>query len=522
MSGSWISKATGAVAVSLVAVLLAACGGGGSSNSDAGGGAVNPDAVLRVSAAAPVRNLDPYLQTSYGGWGYLAPLYDKLVMVDTKDSLIPGLATSWEFAKDGSYLELKLRNDVKFHDGTPFNATAVQANIKRGQTMKGSTVVAALKGITSVDVVDETTARLNLVKGAGVELPGVFTTNVGMMISPKTIAAGTDIQNTPGDAGSGAYLVTNYVPSEKLSMKRAPGPYWDPKAGQVGGIEFQIIPDASTRLKGVQTDATDLSWVSSANEVVQAQALAKQGALNANKVEFRNVLSVMMRARGDLAKPEVRQAVARAIDPKAISALFSDTCTPYQQLEPTSSWAVDKDYKYPYTFDLGKAKDLVTSAGGAKIALTFGAGTNTEQPANVIQSSLSKAGFKADLNPVPNTVNEPRYIAGDFEAMVTNSFSPKVDPAETVKTFITGPYTFGNNNPAITQQATEAADPTKSQAERAELYKKIWAETLNEALVVPICHQTNVSISNSKVRGADNVPWANIGIFDVRYVSMTS
>ncbi|WP_241248880.1 ABC transporter substrate-binding protein [Rhodococcus sp. X156] len=513
------------MAVSLAATLLAAgCGAGEetSATAPAADAQVDPNAVLKVAASAPTRNLDPYLQTSYGGWGYISAVYDRLVLVDDKDKLVPGVATSWEFAKDGSSLELKLRDDVKFHDGTPFDAAAVAANIKRGQTLKGSTVVAALKDVTSVDVVNPTTARLNLAKGTGVDLPGLFSTNVGMMISPKVIEAGTDIQNQPGNAGSGPYLVSSYTPGEKLSLKKAPGTYWDPKAGRLGGIELQWTADASTRLNGTRTGATDLTWVSSANELVQAKDLAKQGGLVVNTVEFRNVLSVMLRARGDLAKPEIREAVARAVNPQAISALFSDTCSPYRQLEPSSSWATDQGYQYPYAYDEAKAKELVAANGPAKIALTFGAGTNTEQPANVIQSELSKVGFNAELNPVPNTVNEPRYIAGDFEAMVTNSYSPKVDPAETVKTFVTGAYKMGNDNPEILKLAAEASDPTKSQDERGALYKKIWSLTLDEALVIPICHQTNATVASPKVIGADNMPWVNTGIFDLRYVAMTS
>lgn len=525
MSGMWSRSGKTAAAALVAALALAGCGGGGAATNDAseGGGSADLDraAVLRVTASAPSRNLDPYLQTSYGGWGYLTPMFDRLTMVDKDGNLVPGLAKSWEFSADGGYLELKLRDDVAFHDGAKFDAAAVAANVQRGKSMAGSTVVAALDDITSVDVVDPTTARLNLVQGSGVELPGLFSTNVGMMVSPKTIEAGTDLRNDPGQSGSGPYTLVKYVPEESLEVTRAEGDYWDPAAALLGGISFKAMPDATTRLNGMQTGATDLSWVSSANEIVQAQTLADRNVLGIDKVKFRNVLGVFMRARDDLAKPEVREAVARAIDPEAISALFSGTCTPYRQMYPESSWAADPSYKYPYTFDLDKAKSLVESAGGAKISLTFGAATNTEKPANVIQSALAAAGFDAELNPVPNTQNEPGYIAGTFQSMVSNSFSPKVDPAETVNTFVVGPYDFGNGNPEIAALAKKAADPTLSQDERAGMYHEIWSKTLAEAMFVPICNQTNATIFSDKVVNADNIPWADTGIFDLRYIGMT-
>lgn len=504
-------------------VVLAACGGGASSTTASGGasGELDSAAVLRVATAAPSRNLDPYLQTSVGGYGYLSPIFDRLTVVDADGNLEPGLAESWEFAPDGSYLELKLRKDVTFHDGAPFDAAAVAANIARGKTMEGSTVVAALKNITNVEVVDGHTVRLQLAPGTGVDLPGIFSTNAGMMISPKYIEAGTDIRNNPGKSGSGAYEVSSYVPEESLVLVRAAGTNWDPEAGKVAGIEIKAMPDASTRLNGLKTGAVDLSWVSSANEVVEAQSLAKSGTLAVDEVSFRNVLGVYMRAQGDLAKPEVRQAVAHAIDPAAVSALFSDTCKPHQQLFPADSWAADDSYKYPYGFDLDKAKSLVQSAGGApKITLTFGAGTNTEKPANVIQSMLAAAGLDAELNPVPNSQNEPRYIAGDFQSMVANSFTPKVDPAETVSTFVTGPYDLANGNPEIKELAAQAAKPSLTQDERAPMYRDIADRTLEEAMFVPICNLTNATVATNKVTDIDGIAWVNNGLFDIRHVGI--
>lgn len=523
MRDKWIRRSTSLAAVTVAAVALAGCGGGASSSTASSGdsGELDRSATLRVATAAPSRNLDPYLQTSVGGYGYLSPIFDRLTVVDADGNLQPGLAESWEFAPDGSYLELKLREGVAFHDGAPFDANAVVANIVRGQTMEGSTVVAAMKSIVGTDVVDDYTVRLQLAPGAGVELPGVFSTNAGMMISPRFIEAGTDIRNDPGESGSGAYVVSTYVPEESLTLTRAEGQNWDPEAGKVAGIEIKAMPDASTRLNGLETGAVDLSWISSANEVVEAQSLAKSGTLAVDEVSFRNVLGVYMRAQGDLAQPEVRQAVAYSIDPAAVSALFSGTCKPHQQLFPSDSWAADDSYQYPYAFDPDKAKSLVQGAGGApKIALTFGAGTNTEKPANVIQSMLAAAGFDAELNPVPNSQNEPRYIAGDFQSMVANSFTPKVDPAETASTYITGSYDLSNGNPQIKELAAEAANPTLSQDERAPMYRDIAEQTLEEAMFVPICNLTNATVATGNVTGIDEIAWVNNGLFDVRHVGI--
>ncbi|MEV0809903.1 ABC transporter substrate-binding protein [Micromonospora sp. NPDC050200] len=512
-------RRTGVAILLAAALALAGCGDGGTGGAGASGEG-DPNATLRFTSAAPIRSLDPALQTSYGGLGYLVLAFDRLTMLDKDDKIVPGLATEWAFAKDGSSLELKLRSDVKFHDGTAFDAQAVKVNIERGKTLKDSAIKQDLADITAVEVVDDHTVRLQLAKGKGVQLPSVFATNVGMMVSPKAIADSADLANNPGNAGSGPYIVTSFTPNEKVVMKKAPS-YWDPNVGRLAGIELQRVPDGATRLRGVQTGQSDLTTVSAANDLVQAQQLADRKAVTMNKVPFRNVLGVYLRAnQGDLVKPEVRQAIAHAIDPNAISALFSGSCKPYAQLYPEHSWAVMKDYTYPYPYDQAKAKSLIQGVGAAKVTVTFAAGTNTEQPANVIQAALSAAGIDAKLNPVPNSENEPRFIAGDFELMVSASWSPKIDPAETVNTYLLKTYKLATDRSAIEGAAAEAANPTLTEAQRAPLYAKIWQTTLEQAWFIPICQQTVGVVASPKVLNTDNVPWANIGIWDLRNIAM--
>ncbi|MGW1062773.1 ABC transporter substrate-binding protein [Micromonospora rubida] len=503
-----------------VALTASACTGGGS-NKPSGSSEIDRDAVLRVAWALPMPTLDPMLLTSVASQGNLSPVYDRLIQVDGKDKLLPMLATSWQYSGDGEYLELKLRSDVKFHDGTTFDAAAVKANIERGKTHPKSTVKGALKSITSVEVIDPTTARVHLVKGQGAELPSLFSSNAGMMISPKALAdPSRDLTNNPGDAGSGPYVVTAFVPQEKITMKRAPS-YWDPKVGQLAGLEVSRVANNTTRLNGVSAGELDITGVSAPNDLTRAADLAGRGTFNIDKVQFRNVMSLFLDAKkGNLADLKVRQAIAHAIDPEKIAALFSGTCTPYRQFYPEDSWPALKGYQYPYTPDLAKAKQLISEAGGAKFELTFSAQTNTEQPANVIQAALKDAGADVKLVPVPNSEHDARYQAGDFDSMVSNGFNPKIDPAETMATYFLGSYRIAADPATVKPLADQAANPTLPEAERAKIYQQIWEKVLQEAWFIPICRQTHAIISSPKVINAEGLPWANLGYMDLRSVAM--
>ncbi|MFD6663524.1 ABC transporter substrate-binding protein [Micromonospora chalcea] len=512
--------------VALICVGALAMAGCSSSENSGGGssaaqGEIDTSAVLKFASAGPLRDLDPALQTSYGAWGYLFLVWDRLTMLDKDDKIVPGLAKEWNFVEDGGVLELKLRDDVKFHDGTPFDAEAVKVNIERGKTLEGSTLKSDLADIESVEVVDATTARLKLVKGKGVQLPASFTGTAGMMVSPKAIKDGADLKNNPGTAGSGPYIATQLVPQEKLVLKRADN-YWDPNVGRLGGIELQRVPDAAARLNGLQSGQVDLAPLSSAGEIATVEKIVTPGSgLQQNQVKFKNVVGVYMRAnKGDVAKPEIRQAIAHAVDPEAISALFSGYCTPTRQVVPETDPSRIPNYTYPYEFSVDKAKALVQQAGGAKVSVTFAAGTNAEQPANVVQASLRAVGVDATLNPVPNTENEPRFIAGDFELMVGTSWSPKADPAATVNTYLLNTYKLAADPSLIADKAAEAANPTLSMDKRAPIYQDIWKTTLEQAWFLPLCNQTNANVSKANIVGTDNIPMSNIGIWDLRHIAV--
>lgn len=123
MNVRWKARRRGLALAAVAVFTLAGCAGGNvASTAPSSEADIDPNAVLRFSSAAPLPLLDPVLQPSYGLQGYLALIYDRLTMIDKDNRVVPGLATEWKFTPDGTHLEMKLRSDVKFHDGTVFDA----------------------------------------------------------------------------------------------------------------------------------------------------------------------------------------------------------------------------------------------------------------------------------------------------------------------------------------------------------------------------------------------------------------
>lgn len=122
---------------------------------------------LTIAKTNKLTSFNPATTSSRNEDGYIYYMvFDTLISFDEAGNLAPKLATSWETSEDGLIFTLKLRDDVTFHDGTPFNAEAVKANLDwaiaedTGHVYKTS----ELGNIVSIDVVDEFTVNVNLAK----------------------------------------------------------------------------------------------------------------------------------------------------------------------------------------------------------------------------------------------------------------------------------------------------------------------------------------------------------------------
>ncbi|MFS3128326.1 ABC transporter substrate-binding protein [Nocardioides sp. Bht2] len=519
------TKRRSAAAILAGALLIAPLSACGSSKSDDKGGstgspaaAADPSsfdrtATITVGTPSPSNILDPALQNNIGQNTFTFLIYDSLTQMDSNYQVQPMLATSWEYAKDGSSLTLKLRDDVTFNDGTKFDAKVVEANINRGKTLQGSALVAPLAPIEKVVVVDDYTVRLDLKKGLGAELPAVFALNAGMMVSPKAFTSrGAELATNPGTAGSGPYIPVQVTSGQEVVLERSEN-YWNKETAYAKKLVMRTVVDQAARINGVQTGDLDVAQISGASPVQESLALVDRGAFEGDLISQATPVMVMMNAeRGDLKKPEIRKAIGLAVNREEIvEGLFAGNATAANQFYAEGFWAHDDAMSATRSYDADAAKKLVEEAGGAEITIAAATGSTAEPVAQALQDQLGKVGIKVNLQSIPFAQIDDMYRRGELDAQVINA-SPAPDPASTMDYYVTSGFNAARGHGDLFGNlVAEAADPTKSIEERGAKYHEIWNVMAENDVWVPVLWGEQVWVRNDKIANVPNLPWVRSG-----------
>ena len=164
---------------------------------------------------------------------YAPPFFDRLLSIGDDGKYKPGLALSWDTSKDGKTITFKLRQGVTFHDGTPFNAQAVKSNLDNLIPPKAT----ILSGITSVDVVDDYTVKLNLPAYNNLILYHFAANPATYMYSPEALKKNGADWATTHPVGTGPFMLKDYQPNISLTLVKNPN-YWQKGLPYLDGIEI--------------------------------------------------------------------------------------------------------------------------------------------------------------------------------------------------------------------------------------------------------------------------------------------
>ena len=201
--------------------------------------------TLRVGFYIEAATMDPHLSGSKIDRQIYHNIYEPLVTLDVKLGIKPGLAESWQ-QPDPKTLVFKLRQGVKFHDGTDFTAEAAKFNFVRMKTETKSVRKGELANVDSLDVVDPLTLRLNL-KKPDAALLATLTDRAGMMVSPKVVQErGGELERNARGAGTGPFEFVEWVKDDHILLKRNDG-YWSRQGGPASATARSPTTPSSCR-----------------------------------------------------------------------------------------------------------------------------------------------------------------------------------------------------------------------------------------------------------------------------------
>ena len=467
--------------------------------------------VLRVGLAEDPDMLDPTLARTFVGRIVFSALCDKLIDVDEKLNIVPQLATSYQWSPDSKSLTMKLRSGVTFHDGEKFDAEAVKFNIERHKTLPGSSRSGELRPVTSVDVLDASTVRLNL-SAPFAPLLAALADRAGMMVSPKAAkAAGTNFGNAP--VCSGPFKFVERVAQDRMVFERYAN-YWNKGAVHFNRIVYTPIPDATVRLANLRAGQLDFIERAASSDIAKIATDPKLKVSKITEIGYQGI--TINTGKSDRAKANplgrdarVREAFELSLDRQGIVQVVMDgeATAGNQWVAPGSSFYA-KNAPIPKR-DVARAKALLKEAGVTNPSFTLMTPTNSDQQkiAQVVQAMAKEAGFDVKIQSTEFATSLNLADKGDFDAYVL-AWSGRADPDGNVYSFLAckQPLNYaGYCKPGIDAKLNEARTKLNP-AERLKAYEAVAAEAMKDRPILYLYHRNWLWAYNAKLSGVREVP----------------
>ncbi len=473
--------------------------------------ALQAQTTLRVGLAEDPDILDPTLARTFVGRIVFAAMCDKLLEIDEKLAIVPQLATAYEWSADGKALTLKLRTDVTFHDGEKMDAAAVKFNLERHKTMPGSNRSGELRPVTSVDVVDAATVRLNLAAPFS-PLLSVLADRAGMMVSPKAAqAGGANFGTKP--VCSGPFKFVERVAQDRMVFERYAN-YWNKSAIHFDKIVYTPIPDATVRLANLRSGQLDFveRVASSDMEAIKKDKRLKSASIT--EIGYQGITINIGKSdraqKNPLGKDvRVREAFELSLDRQGLAQVVMDN-----EAQVGNQWVAPSNSFYAKNMPMPKrnverARALLKEAGVTNPSFTLMTATTSDAQrlALVIQAMSRDAGFDVKIQSTEFATSLNQADKGDFDAYIL-AWSGRPDPDGNLYSFhgCKQPLNYSGYCSAETDELLNKSRALRDPAERKKVFEQIAARVIKERPVVYIYHRNWLWAYNAKLSGVRNVP----------------
>jgi peptide/nickel transport system substrate-binding protein len=475
------------------------------------GGIACAQTTLRIGLAEDPDVLDPTLARTYVGRIVFASFCDKLFDIDEKLNVVPQLALGYETAPDGLSVTIKLRPNVKFHDGEKLDADAAKYSLDRHMTMAGSFRKPELAAVDHVKVVDPLTIKIVL-KAPFAPLIAQLTDRAGMMVSPKAArAAGDKFGLHPVCAGP--YKFVERVPQDRIVGEKF-ADYWNKDNVHIDRVVYLPIPDDAVRLANLRSGGLDLIERALATDIKDIRSDPKLKLATALGIGYMGLdinIGNGERAKNPLgSSAKVRQALDAAIDREALNQVVFNG-----EFVPGNQWVNPENAYYQQAFpvpkrDMAKATALLKESGATTpFAVDFMVpkGAEPQSVAEVIQAMAAEVGINMKIRVTEFATSLKQAEAGEYEAYLL-AWSGRTDPDGNLYSFYKckAPLNYaGTCNPDIDKLLDDSRIPSDT-AQRKAIYEKLTKLILDNEGILYLYHPRMLIAHTTRLEGYRQLP----------------
>jgi len=475
---------------------------------------------LRIGLQEDPDVLDPDQARTFVGRIVFESLCDKLINISPEQQFVPELATGWSWSDDGLTLTMQLREGVVFHDGTPFNAEAVVANIARSQTLPESRRKSELTSVTGVAASGEFEVTFTL-SAPDATLIAQLSDRSGMMLSPAAAEAqGLGLATSP--VCSGPYRFVERIDQDRIVLERF-ADHYNADDYHIDRVIFLPIPDTTVRLANLRSGDLHMLERLAPSDAAAVQADGSLQFVSAVSQGYQGItvnLNNGVRAESPFGQDaRVRRAFSLALDRAAINqVVFEGVYAPgNQHVPPTSPWYDENHPVEPR--DVAAARALLAEAGVDRLALEIQAPNNPVQMQlmQVIQAMVAEAGFDISIRATEFASMLQAQTAGDYQGSQVG-WSGRTDPDGNLHAFVTCAGGLNDSkycNEEVDRLLNAARAVTDMDARRA-LYAEAQTILMAELPIIYLYHQTWLWALRSNVTGFEGYPDGMIRLAGVR------
>ncbi len=381
-----------------------------------------------IAITGDAESMDPILAAISTTGSVQRHMLEPLLDNDADGKLVPVLATSWR-ALDNLNWEFKLRPNVRFHNGEPFNAEAAKFSIERSRDHPKSLQKAYVSLIKDARAVDDVTLRLTTIEPS----PDLVANIAAIQMMPPRHAREVGDEGLNRRAvGTGPYRFVEWVRDERIVLEANPQ-YWGPKP-QATRVTIRPIPEGATRVAALLAGEVD---VIESVPIPDIPRVAKTKGFKVLRKQGPRLIFVAMdtfRDRGGahpqaspglpagqpnpLKDVRVRQAIYHAINSKEIvEQVMGGAAAPAEQILPPFMFGYNPKVRRPI-YDPSRAKRLLTEAGypnGFTVRLDVPTDryVNDREVGLALVGMLSRVGINVQLNGMPRAIYFPRMRVFD-------------------------------------------------------------------------------------------------------------